>query len=199
MSTLPPSQGVTARAARRMVGRDGRLRRGIERRFARRRARRGLILVWSAVLLAAAVFPLAARLQDVLGPALVIDGLGVKLLADPFPLFLVSGALGLLIRTTVRGEADLPDEDIDERQVARRDRSHLVAYRIASTTVISVLLTAYIVSDATATQVVSANVADWLASDLFFSLIALLTFLPSAVLAWYSDDEPQDDGAEAAG
>lgn len=196
MSTLPPSQGATARAARRMLGPDGRVRRGIERRFASRRARRGLVLVWSAVLLAAAVLPLAARLQDVLGPGLIIDGVGMNLVADPFPPFLIGSVLGLLIRTSVRSEADLPDEAIDERQIAWRDRSYLVAYRIASATVMSVLLAAYIVSDAVATRAVSAGVAAWLSSDLFFILIVLLAFLPSAVLAWYSDDEPQDDGPE---
>ena len=198
MSTLPPSQGAATRAARRIVGRDSRVRRRIERRFAQRRARRLLVGVWAAVLVAAAVLPLAGRLQDVFGPGLVIDGVGMRLAIDPFPLFIVALALGWLIRTAVRRVADLPDEDIDERQIALRDRTYLIAYRIAAATVLWVLLAAYIVADAAATRVVSASVEAWLASDLFFVLVTLLFFLPSAVLAWYSEDERDDDEPEVA-
>lgn len=193
MSTLPPSQSASARAARRIAGRESRLRSSIEQRFATRRARRWLVIVWSAVLVAAAVLPLAGRLQDSLGPALAIDGLGVKLLVDPFPLFLVSLALGWLIRTAVRRVADLPDEDIDERQIALRDRTYLVAYRIVGATVLWLLLAGYIVADASATQGVSADVAAWIMSDAFFVLASLVIFLPSAVLAWYSADEEIDE------
>ena len=192
MTTLPPSESASNRAARRIVGRDSAVRRGIEQRFATRRARRRLVIAWSAVLVLGTVLTLAGRLQDTLGPALVIDGIGVKLVTDPLPLFLVAGALGWVVRTAVRRVADLPDEDIDERQIALRDRTYLVAYRILATTVAWLLLAALIVADASATRIVSASVADWIMSDALFFVIALLAFLPSAVLAWYASDEVDD-------
>lgn len=193
MSALPPSRSASNRAARRILGREHGLRGRIEQRFAARRARRQLVGTWSAVLVLGAVLPLAERLQDVFGPAVVIGGLGVKLVTDPLPLFAVAAALGWLIRTAVRRVADLPDEDIDERQIALRDRTYLIAYRIAGATVLWLMLAAYIVADATATQGVSAGVAAWLMSDLFFVLVTLIIFLPSAVLAWYAPDETEDD------
>ena len=94
-----------------------------------------------------------------------------------------------MLRTAARRVADLPDEDIDERQVALRDRTYLVAYRILSVTVAWLLLAAYIVADASATRVVSSTVADWVMSEALFVIIPLVMFLPSAVLAWYSADE----------
>lgn len=198
MSTLPPSQSASTRAARRIAGRESRLRSSIEQRFAGRRARRRLVIAWAAVLVAAAVLPLAERLQESLGPALLVDGLGAKLVVDPFPLFLVSLALGWVVRTAVRRVADLPDEDIDERQIALRDRTYLVAYRIVGATVPTIGAFGYIVADASSTQGISADVAAWIMSDLFFVLVALLLFLPSAVLAWYSADEEVDEQEVAA-
>lgn len=198
MSTLPPSQSASTRAARRIAGRESRLRSSIEQRFAGRRARRRLVIAWSAVLVAAAALPLAGRLQGSLGPALLIDGLGVELVADPLPLFLVSLVLGWIVRTAVRRVADLPDEDIDERQIALRDRTYLVAYRIVGATVPTIGAFGYIVADAPSTQGISADVAAWIMSDLFFVLVSLLLFLPSAVLAWYSADEEIDDHEVAA-
>lgn len=194
MTTLPPSESVANRAARRIVGRDSAVRRSIEQRFATRRARRRLVIAWSAVLVLGTALTLAERLQDALGPALVIDGIGVKLVTDRLPLFLVAGALGWVVRTAVRSVADLPDEDIDERQIALRDRTYLVAYRILATTVAWLLLAAWIVADASATRIVSASVADWIMSDALFFIITLILFLPSAILAWYAPDEV-DDGS----
>jgi hypothetical protein len=194
MSLLPPSQSASSRAARRILGRENGLRGRIEQLFVARRARRGLVVAWSAVLVAAAVLPLAVRLQDALGPALVIDGLGLKLVADPLPLFAVAAALGWIVRTAVRRVADLPDEDIDERQIALRDRTYLIAYRIVGATVLWLMLAAFIVADASATRAISASVAAWLMDDLFFVLVTLIIFLPSAVLAWYVPDEV-DDGS----
>jgi hypothetical protein len=194
MTTLPPSESAFNRAARRIVGRDSAVRRSIEQRFATRRARRRLVIAWSAVLVLGTVLTLAGRLQDALGPAFVIDGIGVKLVTDPLPLFFVAGALGWVVRTAVRRVADLPDEDIDERQIALRDRTYLVAYRILSVTIAWLLLAAYIVADASATRIVSSSVADWIMSDALFFVITLFVFLPSAVLAWYAPDEV-DDGS----
>ena len=44
MSPLPPSRSASNRAVRRILGREGRSRSGIERRFAGRRARRRLVV-----------------------------------------------------------------------------------------------------------------------------------------------------------
>lgn len=189
MTALPPSRSASSRAARRIFGSDGAVVRRIEQSFATRRARRRLVVVWTVVLVAAAVLPLADRLQDALGPALTFDGLSVKLIVEPLVLLLVTGVIGWIIRTAVRRVADLPDESIDERQIALRDRTYLVAYRILSVTVAWLLLAAWIVADASATRVVSSSVAHWVMSDALFVIIPLVTFLPSAVMAWYSDDE----------
>lgn len=193
MSALPPSRSASNRAARRILGREHGMRGRIEQRFTARRARRQLVVAWSAMLVLGALLPLVERLQDVFGPAVVIGGLGVKLVTDPLPLFAVAAALGWVIRTAVRRVADLPDEDIDERQIALRDRTYLIAYRIAGTTVLWLMLAAYIVADATGDRGVSAGVAAWLMSDLVFVLVTLIIFLPSAVLAWYAPDETEDD------
>jgi len=193
MTTLPPAQSVTNRAARRILGHDSSVRRSVERRFAGRRARRRLVVAWFVSLVVAAVLPLAERLQDVFGPALARDGIGVSLVTDPLLLIVLTGTLGLIVRAAVRRGADLPDEDIDERQIALRDRSYLIAYRIVGATVLWLMLAAYIVADAAATQVVATGVAAWLMSDAFFVLIALIVLLPSAVLAWYVPDEVDDE------
>jgi hypothetical protein len=193
MATLPPSQSATNRAARRILGRDGAVRRSIERRFAGRRARRWLVVAWSVAVVATAALPLVMRLQEVFGPAIVIDGIGLKLVADPIAGFAVASMIGWTLRTAVRRVADLPDEDIDERQIALRDRTYLVAYRILAVTVAWFVLAAYIVGDASATRVVSTSVAEWIMSDAMFVVIPLVAFLPSVVLAWYAPDESEDD------
>lgn len=194
MTTLPPSQGALARTVRRVAGGDGAVRRRIELRFAARTARRRLVGVWVASVVAAAVLPLADRLEAALGPALVVDGRAVEFFADPLLFLLLTGLLGLTVRTAVRSVADLPDDRLDERQVALRDRSYLVAYRIVATSFAALLVAAYIVADATATRAAADAVATWVVSDLLFAILPLVTFLPSAVLAWYSEDA-EDDGA----
>ncbi len=193
MTTLPPSQSATDRAARRILGRDSSVRRSIEQRCARRRARRRLVVAWSAAIVATAVLPLAMRLQDALGPALVVDGIGLKLVADPIAGFAIASVIGWVLRTAVRRVPDLPDEEIDERQVALRDRTYLIAYRILAVTFAWLVLAAYIVGDASATRVVSTSVADWIMADAMFVVIPLVAFLPSAVLAWYARDEVDDE------
>ncbi len=194
MSPLPPSRSASSRAARRIVGRDGAVHRSIERRFAGRSARRRLTVAWSVAVVATAVLPLAMRLQDALGPAVVVDGIGLKLVVDPIAWFAVASVIGWVLRTAVRRVPDLPDEEIDERQVALRDRTYLIAYRILAVTVAWLVLAAYIVGDASATRVVSSSVADWIMADAMFVVIPLVAFLPSAVLAWHAPDEV-DDGS----
>jgi len=194
MSSLPPSRSASSRAARRVLGRDSTVRRSIERRFAGRRARRRLVVAWSVAVVATGVLPLVARLQDAFGPAIVIDGVGYKFIADPIAGFVIASLIGWTLRTAVRRVADLPDEEIDERQVALRDRTYLIAYRILAVAVAWLVFAAYIVGDASAMRVVSSSVADWIMADAMFLIIPLVAFLPSAVLAWYAPDEV-DDGS----
>lgn len=177
-----------------------RLRSSIEQRFASRRARRRLFIVWSAVLVATAVLPFAIRLQDALGPAIVVDGIGLRLVAEAFPGFLVALVLGWMLRTSIGRVSDLPDEHLDERQLALRDRTYVLAYRGLAVTVVWLLLAAWIVADASATRVVSSSVAGWIMSDAMFVMIALALFLPSAVMAWHADDDvaEPEEVAEAA-
>lgn len=193
MSPLPPSRSASSRAVRRILGREGRLRSGIERRFAGRRARRRLVVAWAAVIVVTAVVTLVVRLQDALGPALFVGGVELRLVAQAAPGFVLAVALGWMVRTAVRGVADLPDEDIDEREVALRDRAYVVAYRVLVATVAFLLATAYIVADASSTQAVAASVAGWVLSDALFVFIPLVGFLPSSVLAWYSDEGVEDE------
>lgn len=194
MSPLPPAQGVTVRAVRRMLDRDGGVRRSIEQRLARRSARRILVITWTGLLVAAMVLPLAARLQDVFGPALLIGTIGMRFVVDPIVLALLAGVLGWIIRTAVGRVADLADDDIDERQIALRDRTHLVAYRLVGSTVLVMLLAGYVIADAVERWTVAPTFAAWLMADAFFLFVPLIAFLPSAVLAWYVPDEV-DDGS----
>lgn len=81
----------------------------------------------------------------------------------------------VLLRRLVLESADLPDDRLDEREIAVRDRSYLQAYRLLGGAV-AVSLVLAIVDDA-----VGGVVASWnqvLAGLLFLSMV-----LPSAVLA----------------
>jgi len=100
MNSLPPSRSASSRAARRILGRDSTVRRSIEQRFAAQRARRRLVVVWSAVVVTTAVLSLVARLQEVLGPAIAIDGIGLKLVADPIAGFVLASLIGWALRTS---------------------------------------------------------------------------------------------------
>jgi hypothetical protein len=199
MTTLPPSQSASTRTARRILGSDGVVVRRIEHWFGTRGARRRLVVAWFVALVATAVLPLAVRLQETLGPALIIGGSGSGLVVEAFLGFFFASVLGWMLRTAVLRVADLPDEDIDERQVALRDRTYLVAYRVLSVSVAWLLLAAYIVADASATRVVSSAVAEWVMSDALFVVMPLVLFLPSAVLAWYSDDEHDEHDEDPEG
>lgn len=80
-----------------------------------------------------------------------------------------------LLRRLVQEAADLPNDRLDEREVAARDRSYLEAYRMLGAAVAGSLVLA-IVDDAVGDLVVSWNAA-WAA------LLLLALVLPSAVLA----------------
>lgn len=94
----------------------------------------------------------------------------------------------LLIRTSVRHIADSPDELLDERQIALRDRSYLHSYRIISSIFALLLVALFIRID------LSENVfeiSDWWGTGTWFSLIMLMAGLPSMVVAWLDKGEDE--------
>jgi len=101
---------------------------------------------------------------------------------DGRPSALVSVVAGMtwfvtwfLLRRLVQEAADLPDDRLDEREIAVRDRSFLEAYRLLGAALAGSLALA-VVDDAVGDVVVSWNGA-WAA------LLLLSAVLPSAVLA----------------
>lgn len=102
------------------------------------------------------------------------------------PLFLLAGYL--LIRTSVRHIADTPDELLDERQIAIRDRSYLHSYRIISSLFALVIVALFIRIDLSETDFV---IEDSSGTETWFALIMLMAGLPSMVLAWL-DKNPEE-------
>ena len=87
----------------------------------------------------------------------------------------------VLLRRAVQTAADLPDDQLDERELALRDRSYLHAYRLLGAAVAASLLLA-VVDDAGAVRAsVGQVVVAWEA--VFGALLLLSLVLPSAVLA----------------
>jgi hypothetical protein len=87
---------------------------------------------------------------------------------------------------------------IEQRFASRRARRRLViAWSAVLVATAVLLLAAWIVADASATRVVSSSVADWIMADAMFVMIALALFLPSAVMAWHSEDEVDEVEVEA--
>lgn len=82
----------------------------------------------------------------------------------------------VLLRRCVQEAADLPDDRLDEREVALRDRCYLVAYRLIGAT-ISLSLVLAVTDDAADGTVVRSWNGPWAA------LLLLSAVLPSAVLA----------------
>jgi hypothetical protein len=81
-----------------------------------------------------------------------------------------------LLRRHVQEAADLPDEQLDEREISQRDRSYLEAYRLLGGA-IAVSLVVAIVDDA----VDAAVVGSWL--NPLAAILLLSAALPSIVLA----------------
>lgn len=94
----------------------------------------------------------------------------------------------LLIRTSVRHIADSPDELLDERQIALRDRSYLHSYRIISSVFAMALVALFIRIDLSEN---SFEVGDWWGVGTWFSLIMLMAGLPSMVVAWLDKGEDE--------
>jgi hypothetical protein len=108
------------------------------------------------------------------------DGSASSLLAIAGGIAWFASYFGL--RRLVQEAADLPDDRLDEREIAVRDRSYLEAYRLLGGAVGASLVLA-MVDDAVGDVVQSWNGA-WAA------LLLLSAVLPSAVLAYrqHSDD-----------
>lgn len=106
------------------------------------------------------------------------------------------GALGglllltgyLVIRTSVRHIADSPDELLDERQIALRDRSYLHSYRIISSVFIVIILALFIRIDLSES---TFDIEKWWGTGTWFALIMLMAGLPSMVVAWLDKGEDQ--------
>lgn len=94
----------------------------------------------------------------------------------------------LLIRTSVRHIADSPDELLDERQIALRDRSYLHSYRIISSVFAIALVALFIQIDLSEN---AFEISDWWGTGTWFSLIMLMAGLPSMVVAWLDKGEDE--------
>jgi hypothetical protein len=94
----------------------------------------------------------------------------------------------LLLRTSVRHIADSPDELLDERQIALRDRSYLHSYRIISSIFILILLALFIRIDLSESPF---DISEWWGTGTWFSLIMLMAGLPSMAVAWLDKGEDE--------
>ena len=77
----------------------------------------------------------------------------------------------LLLRTSVRHIADSPDELLDERQIALRDRSYLHSYRIISSVFALLLVALFIRIDLSEN---AFEISEWWGTGTWFSLIMLM-------------------------
>ena len=131
-----------------------------------RKARRRLVVLW--------VLLFAGEMLT----ALLKNSVGVFISAF-ITVFLLWGYFA--IRTSVRHVADTPDELLDERQIAVRDRSYLNAYRIISSLFVVASLGISLALDMGAHLENSIN---WTDSTPLVSICLLVAVLPSLVLAW---------------
>lgn len=93
--------------------------------------------------------------------------------------FVLTLAAYLLLRTSVRVVADAPDELLDERLVAVRDRAYLVAYRWLG--LITFFVFGFMVGFTESDDAPLAGDALWFGATL---LLLVTASLPSMVLAW---------------
>lgn len=128
-----------------------------------RERRRAFVAVWFVVVLAVA---LGALLDQ---PVLDVVGL------------IVAGLVTWLLRVVVRAIVDLPDEVLDERQVARRDSAYRLAYSALLSCVSLALVAMYVMADG---QRPSYTVLPSHLNALFLATMLLGFGLPSAIFAW---------------
>lgn len=127
-----------------------------------RRARRLLVIAYTAVTVGSAVGWLVAGAFGLLA----------------LPLWAV---LFYLLRRSIRNVADLPDEHLDERQIAARDRTYVHAYRGFATLALCMLFGLAIAADRTTLTYDHLSGAMWLS-------IGVSIGLPAAIMAWTTDD-----------
>lgn len=138
-----------------------------------RKSRRSMVLALSLLTFLVAASPsLPAKVSSYIG------ALGGLLLLVGY----------LLIRTSVRHIADSPDELLDERQIALRDRSYLHSYRIISSVFILIIVALFVRIDLSDS---SFEVGNWFGTGAWFSLIMLMAGLPSMVVAWLDKGEDE--------
>lgn len=94
----------------------------------------------------------------------------------------------LTIRASVRHIADSPDELLDERQIALRDRSYLHSYRIITAIFIVILLALFIRIDLSES---AFELEKWVNGSTWFALIFFMAGLPSMVVAWIDNGEDE--------
>ena len=135
-----------------------------------RKARRVLVIGLLAMLVIEAAFSL---IPGILSPILVLVG----------ALIILWGYLAL--RSSVRHVADAPDELLDERQIAARDRTYLHSYRIFAAVAVVFMATASILTQ----EGLVMNFGDRTWTGLWFSGIMFAAGLPNMVLAWTTRDE----------
>ncbi len=134
------------------------------------RARKTLVLALIAMLMVESSFSLV---PGILSPILVLVG----------ALFILWGYLAL--RASVRHVADAPDELLDERQIAARDRTYLQSYRILAALAVSVFVVLSILTQ----EGIFADLPDKTWTGLWFSGIMLVAGIPNMVLAWTTTDK----------
>lgn len=135
-----------------------------------RKARRTLVLSLIVMLFIESAFSL---IPGILSPILVLLG----------GLLLLWGYLAL--RSSVRHVADAPDELLDERQIAARDRTYLQSYRILAAVATSVVVVLSILFQ----EGLISDLTDRTWTGLWVAGIMLVAGLPNLVLAWTTTDE----------
>lgn len=123
----------------------------------------------------ALVVAFAASLAVTTAVFVAAGGWGLVALAAPI-------AAVYLLRRSVRTVADLPDEHLDERLVAERDRTYVHAYRVLAAVTVVTVLTLQLVAERATLGFHDVGAAFWL-------LTLGAVGLPSAVLAWTHPDE----------
>lgn len=134
------------------------------------RARKTLVLALISMLVVESLFSL---IPGILSPILVLVG----------AILIIWGYLAL--RASVRHVADAPDELLDERQIAARDRTYLHSYRILGALAVSIFVLLSILSQEGLITVLSDKT--W--TGVWFSGIMLVAGIPNMVLAWTTTDK----------
>jgi hypothetical protein len=89
----------------------------------------------------------------------------------------------------VRGRADMPGRNLDERERQLRDRAWILSYQVLSAVVVTAVVVVGIsVFAFDRTVTLDAN----LVNALVLSVAVLLPVLPAAALAWIEPDAPAD-------